>query len=273
MAVNYSQNTSNEREALRQTRDDLVRNYDAQRAAKARSARLHAQESLVSYRDLEARAKARQAKIEEAEARRKEESEIASQRRAYDRDVAASRSREDAQAEVSDERPAKRRGTVTTRSPRPGYTPRQPLTAQESQARQRQSVERFERARSERDPYSSDYKLRTGGNRTVIDARGTIDSRAFNEEEIISNMTIDERDKHFPETTTNDGGYRWQTRAARREAGVSTATTGVPGSGNLFSDSSSKITSTIQNLPPFVKIAIPVIIILVIILIVLLVRG
>lgn len=263
MSVNYSGNNTNDPAARRATRDNLVRNYNSESASRARSARLRAQESTRAYKDSAARAHERAARIAEAEAVRKEEEARAAAHRAHQRDLDQSRAREDAEAETS----RKRRGTVTTRSPRSGYTPR-PLTTAEYQQRTRQQHDQYEAERNARDAYS-ERRLRTGSNRTVIDARGTIDSRAFNERELITNRTIDDRDRHYPETSTTEGGQRWRTRSGSEAEGGA----GITGQGNLFNDKFSQLGQLYSGLPPFVKIAIPVIIILIIILIVLLVRG
>lgn len=265
MSVNYTGNTDSTPQARRESRDNLVRNYDSQNAARARSARLRAQESTREYKDSEARMHERRNRIAQAEAYRKEEEERAARQRAHERDLENSRAREAAYSETTK---TGNRGQVTTRSAR-GYRPT-PISSEEYQERTRQTYQRYENERGARDAYS-ERRLRTGSNRVVIDARGSIDSRAFNERDLIQNTVIDERDRHNPEATTSHSTQRWGTRGGT--ADEATGSAGITGQGNFAGNIFQQLAGLFAELPPFVKIAIPIIIVLVIILIVLLVRG
>ena len=67
-----------------------------------------------------------------------------------------------------------------------------PLSSQESYDRTRSSMENYERARASRDALSETRRTRTP-NREVIDGRGSIDSRAFNETHELVGYSIDDR--------------------------------------------------------------------------------
>lgn len=97
--------------------------------------------------------------------------------------------------------------------------PRQPLTSQESHDQIEMSREAYERARASRDPRSAARPLR-GGDREVIDGRGSIDSRAFNERNVLVGYTVDSRDQHEPAIDHPEGRSRWRSQPGYGAHGV-----------------------------------------------------
>ena len=89
-----------------------------------------------------------------------------------------------------------------------------PLSSQESQERTRTWQENYEYQRATRDPLMRAQYGRVG-NREVIDGRGSIDSRAFNEHQMLVGYTIDERDRHQPDIDSVDSNMRWHSRAGQ----------------------------------------------------------
>lgn len=73
------------------------------------------------------------------------------------------------------------------------------------------SREAYERARASRDVRSATRPLR-GGDREVIDGRGSIDSRAFNERNVLVGYTVDSRDQHEPAIDHPEGRSRWRSQ-------------------------------------------------------------
>lgn len=71
------------------------------------------------------------------------------------------------------------------------------------------SREAYERARASRDPRKA-TAVRRGGPREVIDGRGSIDSRAFNERNELVGYTIDVADQHEPAIDVPEGRTRWR---------------------------------------------------------------
>ncbi len=259
MSINYTSAQPQRPSSVRSNqdrrgrRDEIVREYNQQSASRARWARLSAQDALKTHMQNSAKAKARELERAELENKRKERSEIEARRRAQARDRAASEARTDASANEHSDRSRRQ-------------TPRRvvaPLSSKEYQEKTRRSFEHYERERALRDPYSRSAKSNT--NREVIDGRGTIDSRAFNELEIITNKTIDKQDRHEASVTVNDSSRRWRTTEASFSSSFSNSR-----------DSEGNIAGMLgfyKQLPPFVQISIPVIALLVIILIFLLVKG
>lgn len=259
MAISYTststQNSSTPRSTTdrRARRDELVREYNQQSASRARWARLSTQDAINAHKQNSARAKARALERAEYENRQKERNEIEAKKRERDRERAASEARTHAgkseKTEMSRTRTARR---VV-----------EPLSSREYQEKTRRSFEHYERERAVRDPYQRS-SLRSG-ERQVIDGRGTIDSRAFNELDIITNKTIDDQDKHDATLTVSDSPRRWKTSSRN-------AADSAPSIGQVGSQGSGLIDSY-KQLPPFVQIAIPVILILLLILIFLLLKG
>ena len=259
MAISYtSNNEKSEKQSVPQedrrlTRDELVREYNQKSASRARWARLSAQDAVNAHLQNSARAKARELERAEYENMRKERAEIESKKREQQRDLAASQARASAGE-------SERSGGKKPRNPKRVV---EPLTSQEYQEKTRRSFEHYERERAVRDPYQKSPKR--NGNRTVIDGRGTIDSRAFNELDIITNKTVDEQDQHDAALTVSSSPKRWKTSSKNAAANA-------PSIGHVGS-SVHGIVGFYSDLPPFVKIAIPIIIVLIIILIFLLMRG
>lgn len=115
---------------------------------------------------------------------------------------------------------------------------------------------------------------RSGGNRDLIDGRGSIDSRAFNERREIVGYTIDDRDRHDPMLDTTDSHSRWRSQdgydVSRQRISSGRARTrpnqiGLQG-GSLGKRRDFAAANPASGIPLFVKVAIPVIIVLAIIL-------
>lgn len=121
---------------------------------------------------------------------------------------------------------------------------------------------------------------RNDKNREVIDGRGSIDSRAFNERQELVGYTIDERDQHEPMLDTSETGAKWRSHdgydVSRHRISMGSSYTpsrpsqiGIQG-GRMGSRREYAAGRPSAGIPLFVKVMIPVIIVLVIILIVLL---
>lgn len=95
---------------------------------------------------------------------------------------------------------------IRERAQRP---PRQPLTSQESHDQIEMSREAYERARASRDARTS-TATRRNGDREVIDGRGSIDSRAFNERNELVGYTVNSNDRHDPMIDHPEGRTRWR---------------------------------------------------------------
>lgn len=261
MSVKYSspENKSSKNQApfqpRKMTRDEIVREYDAQNSERARNARLKAQESAQNFRARKEVEKQRASRIAAFDAIRKEKEEVSAKKRELDREHDAAEARLEAGRKTQ-----KALDEATYRTP-------EVLSSKEYQAKTRKSFEQYERERQARDPYSS--KRVSNNNRIVIDARGTIDSRAFDEKQIISRKAIDDRDKHDPFISTTLSTNRWKTKKQQQE--VISQGNGKTKSSLNFSDEDNK--GGFSSLPQFVKVAIPIIVILIIILIFIFVRG
>lgn len=119
------------------------------------------------------------------------------------------------------------------------------------------------------------------GNRELIDGRGSIDSRAFNERREIVGYTIDERDRHDPMIDAPESNSRWRSQdgynVSRQRISSGRPRTARPNQIGLQGGSlGSKRNFAAAGgghqagVPLFVKVAIPVIIVLIIILVFLL---
>lgn len=120
------------------------------------------------------------------------------------------------------------------------------------------------------------------GSRELIDARGSIDSRAFSERREIVGYTIDERDRHDPILDNSaESSTRWRSRdryqvnhqnissnGGRRR---SSHPTQIGLQGGSMGNRRNFAASSKTGMPLFVKVAIPVIVILVVILVFLLI--
>ena len=271
MSVNYSkpaggprQNNNQRENRARLTRDELVAEYNAQNSERARNARLKAQEATQSYRDNKRRRKERSSRIAAFDARQKEKEEISAKKREMEREREAAEARFEA-----GKRAQQTLNEATYRTPdRASERMPEVLTSKEYQEKTRKNFEHYERERAARDPYS-DTKIKNS-DRIVIDARGTIDSRAFNEKSIIMHTAIDERDRHNPLISTSNAEHRWNTRKNDQDKVAEAKTNPFSA---LFGNLGEQLSGGYSTLPQFVKIAIPIIVVLIIILIILLVRG
>lgn len=231
------------------TRDSIVREYNSEAASYARGARLRANEKTESYQQNRARSKERAAARAQYDAMRREEEAIRAEKRAKERDYALSQARESASLEEKTSRSTQKRRVV------------EPMSSQEYQEKTRKNFEHYERERAVRDPYQP-RNLRSG-ERTVIDGRGTIDSRAFNEQDIITNRAVAEEDKHEATLTTTTARERWKTHQ-------DSFSKNAPSIGQVGQNST---LSAFKELPIFFRVVIPIIVILIIIVIYLLIRG
>lgn len=242
----------------RPSRESILQSYATQDEMRARDARLRSQQASRAYTasdaDRAARREALAAQQREQEARR-----AAQQRPA----PAAT--------------PAQRAGQRRTR-----VVP--PLSSQESYDLTRSSMESYERARASRDALSEARRGRAL-NREVIDGRGSIDSRTFNESHQISAYSRDDRDRHDPMIDTMDN-RTWYSRAGQ---GFATPAEGAPGAPAPVRRPRSSRASDVgfagvmsgsanyggaqggSGVPLFVKVAVPLIVVLLVVIVCLLV--
>lgn len=96
----------------------------------------------------------------------------------------------------------------------PDAAQRQPLSTQESRDLAQMSRETYEAARARRDARFPHGAGRTS-NRELIDGRGSIDSRAFNENNELVGYSIDKRDKPEPLVDAVEAGSRWSSRGGQ----------------------------------------------------------
>lgn len=262
MSVNYSSPRGNDSknktdvfQRRKPTRDELVREYDTQNSERARNARLKAQEATLDYRNYKRRKRDRASRIETFDAIKKEKEELLAKKREIERE------RETAEAHYDAGRRAQKTLNEAT------YKTSDVLSSKEYQNKTRQNYEHYERERALRDPYS--LKKDNSSDRIVIDARGTIDSRAFNEKSTITNIAIDERDTHAPSATTSQSESRWM---SKKET-YNSSKTNTGSLNGTFENFNARVAKNYKSLPPFVKIALPIIAFLIIVLIILLIRG
>lgn len=126
-----------------------------------------------------------------------------------------------------------------------------------------------------------DARSHRSADREVIDGRGSIDSRAFNEKNELVGYTIDERDRHDPMLDVNESKSRWRSHdgqydayqkmpvsgGKRRHARPSQI--GIQG-GSIGSKRDFAASSQAGGIPLFVKVVIPLIVVLVVVLVILL---
>ena len=249
MSVNYS---GNRQSSPRLTRDELVREYNSQNAERARNARTYSNDTMRTQRESRERARLRNQSRSRLDQLRKEEEDRAARKRARERDLQASEARQDANVHMNATR-VRQRNTIS-----------KPLSSQEFKENTRRSFEHYEKERAARDPFLKPTGL--SKERTVIDGRGTIDSRTFNERQEISNKTMDERDKHEPEATSNGAKNRWRTHSGKADGPAHASTNAL----KTFNIERTPIGNSFSELPQFLKYSIPVIIILLLIVIFLL---
>ncbi len=181
----------------RPSRESILQSYAAQDAARARNARMYSQAVSQVYQENSSRASDRAAQRAALEASIREREAAA--RRAG----AGARPQQSSTPSYESQRASRQRTRVVP-----------PLSSQESYDRTRSSMENYERARASRDALSESRKVRTP-NRDVIDARGSIDSRAFNETHELVGYSIDERDRPRAAVDASFTQTRWHSRAGQ----------------------------------------------------------
>ena len=165
---------------------------------------------------------------------------------------------------------------------RPRQRIAEPLSSQESYDSMRRSRASYERARASRDVL--DEARRAAGNREVIDGRGSIDSRTFNESHQISAYSRDDCDRPDPMLDTVSARTSWRSRAgqgfdAAPEGGMGThglplrprSAGNVGFSGGVMSGRADygAPAGPLAGIPLFLKVTIPIIVILLIVILVL----
>ncbi|MEC4272821.1 hypothetical protein VJ923_06585 [Adlercreutzia sp. R25] len=244
----------------RPSRESILQSYASQDEMRARDARLRSQQAARSYAASAAQRDADRAARQEA---------LAAQQREQEARRAAQRS----QGAAPSQRASQRRTRVVP-----------PLSSQESYDLTRSSMESYERARASRDALSETRRGRAL-NREVIDGRGSIDSRTFNESHQISSYSRDDRDRHDPMIDTMDS-RTWHSRAGqgfvtpadgapvapiapRRPRGSNASDVGF--AGVMSGRSNYGGTQGAAGMPLFLKVALPVIVVLLAVIIYLLV--
>ncbi len=244
----------------RPSRESILQSYASQDEMRARNARLRSQQAAQSVAASAAQRDAdRVARQEALAAQQREQEALRAQREA--------------------ERMA-RRGQGAAPAPAPRRTrvvP--PLSSQESYDLTRSSMESYERARASRDALSETRRGRAL-NREVIDGRGSIDSRTFNESHQISAYSRDERDRHDPMVDTVEARTTWRSRAGQgfdgavdpagahampaplRPRGSRASDVGFSGVMSGRANYSAPASGPLAALPTFLKVTIPVIVIL-----------
>lgn len=243
----------------RPSRESILQSYASQDEMRARNARMYSQQAAQSVAASAAQRDADRAARQEALAAQQREQE------AY-------------RAQREAERAARRGQGYAPASRRTRVVP--PLSSQESYDMTRSSMASYERARASRDALSETRRARAL-NREVIDGRGSIDSRTFNESHQISAYSRDERDRHDPMVNTAPPRTTWRSRAGQGFDAAPEGGAGAHGlplrqrtsSGNVgFSGvmsgraDYSASSSPLAGIPLFLKVTIPVIVILLIVI-------
>lgn len=213
----------------RPSRDTILQSYAVQDAERAQRTRDHASAALQELErtaarnaDREAQRRAlmeRQREQEELRERLHQE-EVANRQRAAQ--MAAVRQRALMREEQAPERAG--RDMVAMRDTDEMYAraaevgrrghASHPLSSAEGRERSRVAQETYEFERASRDALSgSTYGRR--GEREIIDARGSIDSRAFSERDQLIGYSIDEDDKPEPAIDASLTQTRWHSRAGQ----------------------------------------------------------
>lgn len=261
----------------RPSRESILESYASQDEMRARDARVYSQAASRSY--------AVNAAARDAERRARQEALIAQQREqeAY---------RAQREAKIAEQRAAARRSeqgsAQSSRSSSQSYQPSRPqrrervvppLSSQESYDLTRSSMASYERARASRDALSESRRGRAT-NREVIDGRGSIDSRTFNESQQISAYVRDDRDAHDPMLDTMESRVTWNSRAGQgfdsvpdsgaarssRPPRPSRAPQGNVGFTGVMSGRADYSAPKSGGIPTFLKVTIPVIVILLLVI-------
>lgn len=190
----------------RPSREAILQSYAAEDAQRAEDARQRARDISAEYAQNTSRAASRAAQRAELLARQQDQRVL---ERQLEQDAVIARQR--AAQQQARSQLAERQRAV------------EPLSSKESQERTRTWQENYEYQRATRDPLMRAQYGR-GNNREVIDGRGSFDSRAFNEHQMLVGYAIDERDRHDPELSSVDSNLRWQSRAGQGFEGKPIAT-------------------------------------------------
>ncbi len=240
----------------RPSRESILQSYASQDEMRARNARLRSQQAAQSYVASAAQRDADRMARQEA---------LAAQQRAQE----AYRAQREA------ERAARLQGAAgpsVSASRRTRVVP--PLSSQESYDMTRSSMESYERARASRDALSETRRSRAL-NREVIDGRGSIDSRTFNESHQISGYSHDDRDRHDPMVDTVAARTNWRSRAGQGFEAVSDGGVSAPlrsrasrasevGFSGVMSGRAnySAPSGPLAAVPSFLKVTVPIIVVL-----------
>ena len=240
----------------RPSRESILQSYASQDEMRARNARLRSQQAAQSYVASAAQRDAdRMARQEALAAQQREQEAYRAQREA--------------------ERAARLQGAAgpsVSASRRTRVVP--PLSSQESYDMTRSSMESYERARASRDALSETRRSRAL-NREVIDGRGSIDSRTFNESHQISGYSHDDRDRHDPMGDTVAARTNWRSRAGQGFEAVSDGGVSAPlrsrasrasevGFSGVMSGRAnySAPSGPLAAVPSFLKVTVPIIVVL-----------
>ncbi len=244
----------------RPSRESILQSYASQDEMRARNARLRSQQAAQSYVASAAQRDAdRMARQEALAAQQREQEAYRAQREA--------------------ERAARLQGAAgpsVSASRRTRVVP--PLSSQESYDMTRSSMESYERARASRDALSETRRSRAL-NREVIDGRGSIDSRTFNESHQISGYSHDDRDRHDPMVDTVAARTNWRSRAGQGFEAVSDGGVSAPlrsrasrasevGFSGVMSGRAnySAPSGPLAAVPSFLKVTVPIIVVLLVII-------
>lgn len=240
----------------RPSRESILQSYASQDEMRARNARLRSQQAAQSYVASAAQRDADRMARQEALAVQQREQEAYRAQREAER---AARLQGAAGPSVS----ASRRTRVVP-----------PLSSQESYDMTRSSMESYERARASRDALSETRRSRAL-NREVIDGRGSIDSRTFNESHQISGYSHDDRDRHDPMVDTVAARTNWRSRAGQGFEAVSDGGVSAPlrsrasrasevGFSGVMSGRAnySAPSGPLAAVPSFLKVTVPIIVVL-----------
>lgn len=240
----------------RPSRESILQSYASQDEMRARNARLRSQQAAQSYVASAAQRDAdRMARQEALAAQQREQEAYRAQREA--------------------ERAARLQGAAgpsVSASRRTRVVP--PLSSQESYDMTRSSMESYERARASRDALSETRRSRAL-NREVIDGRGSIDSRTFNESHQILGYSHDDRDRHDPMVDTVAARTNWRSRAGQGFEAVSDGGVSAPlrsrasrasevGFSGVMSGRAnySAPSGPLAAVPSFLKVTVPIIVVL-----------
>lgn len=244
----------------RPSRESILQSYASQDEMRARNARLRSQQAAQSTAASAAQRNADRLARQEALAAQQREQEAYRAQREADR---AARRAQRGGTPPTASAPATRRTRVVP-----------PLSSQESYDMTRSSMESYERARASRDALSETRRSRAL-NREVIDGRGSIDSRTFNESHQISGYSHDDRDRHDPMVDTVAARTNWRSRAGQGFEAVSDGGVSAPlrsrasrasevGFSGVMSGRAnySAPSGPLAAVPSFLKVTVPIIVVL-----------